>query len=98
MRLLRGRVVVREDVSPSNILWTPEPGKRTVNTHRGVVLAVGAPAEAYPDIPVPHGFEVGDSVAFHFEHHEEARTRPWLDGKPAIWLTQQEVDGVYTCS
>lgn len=101
IRLMRGQVVVRElDAPPSPVLWTPEQGPRQVRTHRGVVLGLGPPARltASPTSPeVPHGFEVGDVVQFHFGAvgTQVARTRAWTDGKPATWLTQAEVDAVW---
>lgn len=101
IRLMRGQVVVREDTpAPSAALWTPELGPRQVKTHRGVVLGLGPPARLteHPSSPeVPHGFEVGDLVQFHFGAvgTQEARTRAWVDGKPATWLTQAEIDAVW---
>jgi hypothetical protein len=39
IRLMRGQVVVREEVpAPSAVLWTPEHGRRQMKTHRGIVL------------------------------------------------------------
>jgi hypothetical protein len=101
IRLMRGRVVVREETpAPSAVLWTPEQGPRQVKTHRGVVLGLGPPARLteHPESPeVPHGFEVGDVVQYHFGAvgTQAARTRAWVDGEPATWLTQAEVDGVW---
>jgi hypothetical protein len=45
-------------------------------------------------VEVPYGFESGDTVQFHFEDHQEKRTREWTDGKPSLWLMQREIDGV----
>jgi len=101
IRPMRGQVVVREvEVSPSGALWTPTPGARQVKTHTGRVLALGPPARLteHPGSPeVPHGFVVGDLVQYHFGAvgTQEARTRAWSDGKPATWLTQAEIDGVW---
>lgn len=98
IRLLPGQVVVREERSePSTALWTPAPGARDVRTHRGRVLALGPPARlGGSGVEVPHGFGVGDLVQFHFTHHQDAATRPWpLDGKPATWVPQENVDGVW---
>jgi hypothetical protein len=101
IRLMRGQVVVRElDVSPSGVLWTPEAGPRQVKTHRGVVLGMGPPARLteHPSSPeVPHGFEVGDVVQYHFAAvgTQAARTRAWTDGEPATWLCQPEIDAVW---
>jgi hypothetical protein len=101
IRLMRGQVVIREHTpAPSSTLWTPELGPRHVRTHRGVVLGLGPPARLTesPSSPeVPHGFEVGDLVQYHFGAvgTQEARTRAWTDGQPATWLTQAEIDGVW---
>lgn len=100
IRLMRGQVVVREEFGCLSVLWTPEQGPRQVRTHRGVVLGLGPPARLteHPASPeVPHGFGVGDLVQYHFGAvgTQEARTRAWTDGKPATWLTQAEIDGVW---
>ena len=98
---MRGQVVVRElDVLGSTVLWTPEDGPRQRKTHRGRVLAMGAPARLV-DLPgsplVPFLFDVGDVVQYHFAHHQEAWTMPWpLDGKPCTWLAQANIDGVWS--
>ena len=101
IRLMRGQVVVREETPPASaMLWTPEQGPRQTRTHRGVVLGLGPPSRLteHPDSPeVAHGFEVGDLVQYHFGTMgtQDARTRAWVDGKPATWLTQAEIDGVW---
>lgn len=101
IRLMRGQVVVRElDAPPSAVLWTPERGPRQVTTHRGVVIGLGPPARLteHPSSPeVPHGFGVGDVVQYHFGAMgtQVARTRAWVDGEPATWLTQVEIDAVW---
>jgi hypothetical protein len=98
IRLLPGQVVVREErPEPSVALWTPAPGARDVRTHTGRVLALGPPARLNGSGPeVPHGFAVGDLVQFHFTHLEKAATNPWPpDGKLAIWVPQQNIDGVW---
>jgi hypothetical protein len=98
---MRGQVVVREvEAPPSRHLWMPAPGQRDQHTHRGLVLALGPPSRLtdHPDSPeVPWGFEPGDFVQYHFglRGTQEARTRAWTDGKPATWLGQVEVDGVW---
>src|SRR5271157_2379939 len=106
LRLMRGQVIVRE-IFPENKfgLWTPEPSHpRAIKTHRGIVLGMGLPAEVsfyrsdlgkVVSYEVPFGFRVGDTVQYHFEHHQEAWTTPWPDdGKPATWLPQHCVDAV----
>lgn len=94
--LLRGRVVIRETEARPSIIWRPAPGQRQISTHRGTVLAIGAPAIDKHGNEIPHGFEVGDEVQFHWEMSEEAHTRVWPgDGKPACWVRQFAVDGVW---
>ena len=98
---MRGQVVVRElDAPASPLLWTPDPRARDVSTHRGIVLGLGPPARLTesPNSPeVPHGFEVGAVVQYHFAAMgtQEARTRAWTDGGAATWLVQAEIDAVW---
>ena len=101
VRLLRGRVIVRE-LDPTSSIWMPVQTARNVRTHRGVVLGMGPPAvqEFVVDgvsrlVDVPHGFKVGDVVQYHFEHHQEAWTQVWPpDGKLATLIAQEFVDAV----
>jgi hypothetical protein len=100
VRLMRGQVCVREvEQTGSSSLWTPEPGAREQKTHTGRVLTMGPPARLHlksasaPE--VPYGFEVGALVQFHYEHHQEAHTRTWVDGEPATWVPQSCIDGVW---
>ena len=104
IRPMRGQVVVRE-CHVAQFLWTPDANPRQVKTHQGVVLAMGAPARTpmsvdgerwIGGVEIPHGFEVGDVVQYHFEHHQEAWTMAWEDGSPATWLAQKNVDGVWS--
>lgn len=107
-RLLRGRVVIREDMKAdvdqyTHIVvpdvWTCDDKDaiaRARSWHRGTVLAMGPPALTKRGVEVPFGFGVGDTVLFHFEHHERAATRPWVDGQDAVWCPQQCVDAVVT--
>ena len=105
----RGCVVVREDRRRSTVIIDPlieDP--RYTTTHRGTVLAMGAPALGCLDVDkmgrcqsltckhveVPHGFRVGDVVQFHFAGTEKGRTAPWTAGEPALWLAQPEIDAV----
>jgi len=109
LRPLRGRVVVREDRRRTSVIIDPLMGNpREETTHRGVVLAMGAPAYAcrhldalgrcqsltckHPE--VPWGFSTGDTVQFHFAGTEKGRTVDWTDGEPALWLAQHEIDAV----
>jgi hypothetical protein len=103
IRLMRGQVVVRE-LFERYAVWMPDDGPRKMKTHRGVVLAMGEPARNprvfdgekwVGGVEVEYGFEVGAIVQYHFTHHQEAWTMPWpLDGKPATWLPQINIDAV----
>jgi co-chaperonin GroES (HSP10) len=96
IRPLRGQVVIREETPPaSKTLWTPAPGPRQVHTHTGKVLAMGPPARTARGAEVVHGFAVGDVVQFHFTHLEELARNTWEDGKPALWIPQENVDAVW---
>jgi hypothetical protein len=97
IRLMRGQVVIRE-IKPTSLLWLPDERPREVKTHRGVVLGMGPPARLVdrsgaPE--VPWDFAAGDVVQFHISINQEAHTRPWVDGEPAMWLPQNAVDGVW---
>lgn len=94
IRLLRARVVIRENISHSSVLWTPDGNPRDRKTHRGVVLGMGPPGLNKWGHEVPWGFAVGDEVLYHFEQHEGAATKDWIDGRPAHWLPQFSVDAV----
>lgn len=105
MRLLQGRVVVREhlnaDVEEFTHIIVPAVSTRDDRDaimrnrtwHRGTVLAVGPPAQFHGN-DVPLGFEVGDVVLFHWVHSEVGNTRPWTDGLPACWIPQNAIDAV----
>lgn len=95
VRIMRGQVVVREDKSMSSIIEIVGDNPRERKSHRGIVMAMGNPAITKHGHEVAWGFDVGQMVQWHFEKHEGARTRIWPeDGKEAIWLMQQEIDGV----
>lgn len=107
LKLLRGQVVVREEYDADytqykHIIVPQLQGDsddrhaiaRRRTWHRGEVLSVGAPARTKKGVEVPHGFEVGDTVFFHWEKNELNFTRPWTDGKLACWLMQKEIDAV----
>jgi co-chaperonin GroES (HSP10) len=94
VRVLRGRVVVREHKEESVTLWTPEGDPRVKLTHRGTVLGVGPGAYTKKGVEVDIGVSVGDVVQFHFEGTERGRIAPWTDGEPALYLAQREVDAV----
>lgn len=105
MRLLRGRVVIREDLKadqkrfPSLIVpdvtsYDRDSVAASRTYHRGRVLGMGPPALTKQGHEVPHGFTVGDEVLFHWVHNERGFTRPWEDGEPAAWIPQEAVDAV----
>lgn len=96
VRLLRGQVVVREiRAHASSTIWVPEPSNpRDVRSHRGRVLALGPPATTRKGAEVPHGFDLGDEVVFHWNRREKDFTRPWIDGEDASWVSQEEIDAV----
>jgi co-chaperonin GroES (HSP10) len=96
IRPLRGQVVIREVERRSSVIWTPAPGQRDVRTHRGIVIAMGPPARDKWGNEIAHGFKGGDEVSFQWEMNEEAHRREWPeDGKPACWVRQYAVDGVW---
>ena len=104
---LRGRVVIRPD-SPTHIGpivlpdmvrdWKREAdrslGKKAMSSHRGRVLALGPPALNPAGQEVPHGFGVGDTVIYVWNHNEAEFTKPWTDGEECCWIAQEEVIGV----
>lgn len=106
IRLLRGQVVVREDLKADTDRYThivvPDVSTRddkhaiarARGWHRGKVLAVGPLAQTKKGIEVDRGFGVGDTVLFHWEHHEAGFTRMWEDGELAAWVPQFCVDAV----
>ena len=103
LRLLRGRVVIREDRRRSSIIETIDNDPRATVTHRGEVLAVGPPVqtEHYNPITqrstfhdVPLSYSVGDVVQFHFEGTEKGRTFSWGEWTGVLCMAQREIDGV----
>lgn len=112
IRLLRGQVVIRENLTADTSHYThivipnvsnaerhdADAIQRARTWHRGIVLAMGAPMLTPRGVEVPHGFAVGDDVLFHWAHHEKAWTREWVDGLPACWVPQAFVDAVVATS
>ena len=96
MKLLRGRIAIREDkrTQTTGSLWTPEGSDRDRVSHRGKVLAMGDPPLTRKGFEVPPDFAPGDEVIFHFEWNEKASTRDWVDGLPCVYVTQECVDAV----
>lgn len=93
IRPRRGFCVIRE-LRESSLLWRPDDNPREVRTHRGVVLAIGAPSLVNGH-EVPWLFNVGDTVQFHFEETERGRTVTWPEtGEEVKCIMQREVDGV----
>lgn len=105
-RLLRGQVVIREELDAQHAHYkhivtlraregVDEDAEKVARKfHVGRVLAKGPPAMTARGVEVPHGFEVGDRVFFHWHHLEKAWTREWIDGEPACWVPHQFVDAV----
>jgi co-chaperonin GroES (HSP10) len=95
-------VVVREDYASDyaeykHIVIPDRDAKQAARdrkSHVGTVLAMGAPAQTSQGVDVPHGFDVGDRVCFHWVNYEAGFTRPWTDGEMACWIPQAAVDGV----
>ncbi len=106
LRLLRGQLVVREQLNADTAHYrhivvpdvsTEHDAKavaRARKWHRGTVLQIGAPALTKDGAEVEPEYKVGDTVIFHWIHHEESWTRPWTDGELACWLPQAAVDAV----
>ena len=103
LRLLRGRVVIREDRQHSSIIHVVDNDPRATVTHRGEVLAVGPPVETEHYDPktqrstfheVPLHYAVGDTVQYHFEATEAGRTMTWGEWEGVLVMAQREIDGV----
>ena len=111
VRPLQGRVCVRE-ILPKQIGMIHLPDDyhdnnlRNRTAHRGIVLAMGAPACTPGGAVVTPDFKVGDEVGFVFDSMpasgimgggstEKSRTSVWIDGGPCVWLTQEEIQCVY---
>jgi len=107
IRPLRGRVIVREDVEADyshlrhivvpDVINDDHPTAlaRRRTWHRGRVVAMGEPARTRKGAEVPHGFNVGDLIVFHWAHLESAWTFEWPDGSRVACIPQECVDGVY---
>ena len=98
---LRGRVVVREIKAKSSAIITldsadfDEYARYDERTHRGIILAKGAPPLTETGHEVQGCFfEPGDTVEFHFAGTEKGRTAAWNDGVQALWLHFKEIDAV----
>ena len=103
LRLLRGRILIREDRRHSSIIIAPTGDPRATVTHRGEVLAVGPPVETQHYDPatrrstfheVPLHYKVGDFVQFHFEATEKGRTMTWGEWEGVLCMAQREIDAV----
>jgi co-chaperonin GroES (HSP10) len=107
IRVLRGRVIVREDLRADtehyrhiivpDVSTQHDPDAIAVarTWHRGTVLAMGAPALTKKGVEVPHGFAVGDQIYWHFVHNERSWTLTWIDGERAVALPQSCIDAVH---
>jgi len=98
---LRGRVVIREIKDRYyGLIQLPDSAlepSRSEKSHRGIVLAVGAPMFAKKGArEIPHGFQVGDIVHYVFaaQYAERGRTSTWHDDLPVVWMTQWEIIAV----
>jgi len=92
---LRGRAVIREEKARSSVIVDPGiANEREIRTHRGLVLALGAPVLLDSGAEVPWLCKPGDRVQFHFEATERGRTNVWEDGEPALYMAQREIDAV----
>ncbi len=108
-RPLRGRVAVRPLVPRrTGSIWHPDTspdyersdqkalGIKAQSSHRGFVLAVGAPMQT-PKLraEVPLDFTPGDEVVYVFGQRgtEESRAGEW-NGEPCLWLAQEEIIAV----
>lgn len=107
LRPLRGRALLREiyDASPIVTPDTVRANKRTgaarLDIHRGVVLAMGAPARTKGGALVMPDYELGSEVLFVFalQGTEESRTMRMLTpsapaGEAVVWVAQQEIVAV----
>lgn len=104
---MRGQIVIREELDAAHAHYRhivtlrerdgndADAERAARKFHIGRVLAMGPPARTARGVEVPHGFEVGDRVVFHWGHLEKAWTREWIDGEPAAWVPQQFVDAVF---
>lgn len=70
-------------------------GKRAKSSHRGTVLAMGAPALSKKGIEIPPGFEVGDEVQYVYVHNQQEFTKEWIDGGVCTWVPQECVIAVH---
>jgi hypothetical protein len=106
---LRGRIAVRPLVPrQTGLIIHPDTssdyersdqkslGIKAQSSHRGIVLAKGAPMLTKRDAEVPHGFDVGDEVSYVFALRgtEESRAGEW-NGEPCVWLGQEEIQAVF---
>ncbi len=108
IRLLRGQVVVRENLTADTDHYRhiivpnvsdaerhdPDARQRARKWHRGTVLAMGSPMLSKGGVEVQPEFKVGDEVIFHWAHREKSWTREWVDGELACWVPQALVDAV----
>lgn len=100
IRLLRGRVAMREDRSRSAILFTPDESesdrKYKTKVHVGTVLGMGPPQLTKKGHEITPNYAPGDKVYFVFgrEMVEAGREIPWEDGLPCYIVAADEVIGV----
>ena len=107
---LRGRIAIREILPESyGSIVVPQNyhdnNVRKRTSHVGRVLAMGPPPLTKKGAEYPAGFSVGDQVLFIFDQPnymnngggatEKSRQGIWQDGGKCVWVTYEEILGVY---
>lgn len=105
--LLRGRVAIRQDDRVSSIIHDPwadrESRLRQQKSHRGVVVAMGAPAQTPIGAEGPTDFKVGDKVEFVFGAPNsggwgglvESARQGWWGEERVVWCAMEEIIAVW---
>ena len=99
IRLLRGRVAVRETTlgTYGGTLYVPQANARDIKAHFGRVLGFGPPAQTKKGYEIPPDFTVGSEVMVVYGlagTEKDVRRGVWVDGEPCIYIAQEEVIGV----
>lgn len=104
MKLLRGRVLIREDMKAEyahlkiivpDVFTTHDKDAvaRSRKFHVGTVMQAGPPMLTKSGAEVPLDFTAGERVVFHFEHHEKGWTVDLGEG-PVVVVPQWCIDAV----